>query len=245
MLNMFGPRNAGCVLKLVFFLFILLSLYYCVDKIINPKKSSGGYERSYSYKTNKRTSDIGTYPCKIVLMTKKGQVSYKTNSEWKSCDDNTLFNKSVSLKTTNDSWIKTGLELESEFTKIKDKFAIEKSFVKLFPNTELTINAANNDKTRNTIELQEGEINFKVSIDGKNSFKINIGNINVEPIFGQLKVLYNKENNEGVIVVQTGEANVYVTGQEFKKIDSFRKIEFKNEVLGEKKQASMLQYKWE
>lgn len=120
--------------------------------------------------------------------------------------------------------------------------------LKLYPETEITIlkpETSNRNIQKQIFKLSYGEVNAKISMDGRSILQAKFGEIEVLFESGLSKLIIDKDLN-GEVVVKNGLIAIQLENNMRKKtkVSGFYKSEFKNNRISPPRQASVIQYDW-
>ena len=164
-----------------------------------------------------------------------GNVEYKKDKDWTKLVSNIAFKEDTSFKTLEKSHVSIRLQCDNQ--------------VKLYSSSEMQVNTPlldyNEPKINNQfIELDNGEMTIATSIEGRGILTIKVSNLNVVGLSGLFKIIYNKEKDEGEVVVKNGLTEIYNNNGEITKLSGFYKVTFEGGVVSNPTQASVIRYDW-
>ncbi len=228
-------KNIGNILKLIFVILTIFFINYCVMFFNKGGNVSNLFKNSYQ----KFISQV----CDFI-----GEASCKTNesSDWLTCKKNTEYEGNIYFKTNDSSSLMLKFSTNSfNRSKSPSPFITQCGDIKLYSNTELSINSSIEEKTPNIIELKNGEITNSITIDGQGKYIIKVEDFTITSKSGLFKVFYDSNKKSGSVVVKHGLVEISKNGDKNTvKLTGFYKVDFKNGVLENIKQASVIQYNW-
>ena len=166
-----------------------------------------------------------------------GSVEFNTNGNWSQLKEKIKFKDDTGFKTSEDSSVTIEMYSDNQ--------------VKLYSSSEFWVSSPeiedSNEKIKSQIvKLTNGEITAVTSIMGRGILHIKVSDITIVAQSGLFKVIYDKKEDKGEIVVKNGLIEVKENGSEFRptKLTGFYKAKFENGKLNSPEQASVIQYDW-
>ncbi|MGM0598474.1 MAG: hypothetical protein ACQETH_01540 [Candidatus Rifleibacteriota bacterium] len=166
-----------------------------------------------------------------------GNLQWRNLGIWNRFKENFEFDSRHSFRTEEDSSVTVKLQLDNQ--------------LKLAANSEMTVfppelAKKENKVVKEVVELKRGEVTAAISLDGRGVLHIEVSGISVKGSSGLFKVIYERSQDKGEVVVKNGLVEVSKIRGSSKptKVAGFYKVTFSGNEISDPTQASVIQYDW-
>jgi len=166
-----------------------------------------------------------------------GKALGRSIGDWEKIEKGRVFSEEFTFKTEKEGFMVVELQ--------------RKNILKLLSESELVVKLPELDEKENKVNkelaiLNRGEVTVAIALEGREVLEIESGGIVALGTSGLFKVLYNAAKRTGEVVVKNGLVEVYSRRSPAKryKVSGFYKVTFKDGVIANPTQASVIQYDW-
>jgi len=166
-----------------------------------------------------------------------GRTFGRALGDWDKVSKGFSFDSEYTLKTEKDGFLVVELQL--------------KNLLKLNANSEMVVFKPELNKKVNLVikeraKLKRGEVTVAIALDGRDLLEVEAGGMVALGASGLYKILYNRDKDEGEVVVKNGLVEVYSkrNPKARVKVSGFYKVTFTRGTLDRPTQASVIQYDW-
>lgn len=156
---------------------------------------------------------------------------------WRPVEQGFVFSDDHYFKTEKEGFLVVELQLDNR--------------IKLFQNSEIKIarnTLADNENRviKESAHLKDGEISVAISREGREILEIEAGGVIAVGASGLFKVIYNRQDGTGEVVVKNGLVEIIEAKNSANrvKVSGFYKVTFSDGKIANPTQASVIQYNW-